>query len=278
MNYLYPIPGAQGNPNAFIADNTGQLGSVDQPLDGRTLVSIDYSQLTPGVTLTAFSFKVVPGGEPQLWIGKPALATAPAKALNFYISGGRSGAQYEVTIITTLGDTERRSDVLNVNMLGDNCGCHQFPMPQAFGDAVSGDGSIIVNESPRFFISGTPPVGAHVLDRWYFTTNGIVYDYISNGLTSGWVESGAGSGNQVKIIKMQPITPDGATSTFTLQAADGSTVNVAGSIDLFVSVDGVWQEGAAQYTAAGNQIMFAEAPTADSSIFIVWFVPVPGAR
>jgi hypothetical protein len=276
QSYPYPIPGSQGNPNAFVADNTGVLGDVDQPLDGRTLVSVDYSQLTPGVTLTSYSFRITPGGEPQLWISGAILGN-PATGLSFYISGGIGGQQYQVTIIVILGDTERRSDVLNVNLLGDGCSC-SLPMPTAWPqDATSSDGSIIVNTAPRFFVSATAPVAPNVLDRWYDTTNGVVLDYISNGLFSSWVVPGGGSGGgggtggSSTIRRINPITPDGTKVSFNLTAIDGTTVTIAADAYLFVSLDGVWQEPTYQYSAAGNIVVFAQAPTADAKIFMLWF-------
>jgi hypothetical protein len=274
QSYPYPIPGSIGNLNAFIADNTGVLGDVDQALDERTLITIDYSQLTPGVTLTGYSFRVSPGGSPQLSIGGSILG---ATSLSFYVSGGIGGRQYQVKVIVTLGDTERRSDVLNVNVLGDGGGC-SLPMP-ALGlkDATSGDGSIIVNEAPRFFVSGTPPVGANVLDRWYNTTDGLVYDYISTGVGTLWslVSSGGGGGggggSSSTIRKLISITPDGATAQFTLTSGDGTPVAITNSSYLMVSQDGVWQEPGLQYVASGSSITFAQPPAADAQIFMLWF-------
>jgi hypothetical protein len=277
MNYQYPIPGSQTNPNAFVADNTGVLGDVDQPLEGRTLVTVDYSQLTPGVTLTGYSFRVSPGGSPQLWVDGSAIGN-PATLLSFYVSGGIGGGQYQVMVITTLGDTERRSDVLNVNVLGDGCACVSVPMPGPwyYQDATSSDGSIIVNTAPRFFVSAWPPVGANVLDRWYNTTDGEVYEYISTGVGTLWVlsgtgGSGGGGGGSAVIRKLVSITPDGATVAFTLTSGDGTTVAIANSSYLMVSQDGVWQEPGLQYVASGDSITFAQAPTADATIFMLWF-------
>lgn len=78
-------------------------------------------------------------------------------------------------------------------------------------------------------------------------------------------------GDGANIVKMNPITPDGTTTIFVLTASDGSTVGIAGANYLFVSVDGVWQEPGVQYTATGDQIAFAQAPTADAAVFMLWF-------
>jgi hypothetical protein len=273
QSYPYPIPGAQANPNAFVADNTGQLGFVDQPLDGRTLVSVDYSQLIPAVTLVGYSFRVAPGGEPQLWVSKPQMGAA---TLSFTVSEGRAGVQYEVTIVATTNNGVR-SDVLNVNLLGDDCGCSSVAPPPYFGDATSSDGSIIVNTAPRFFVSATPPTNPNVLDRWYDTTNAVVFDYISNGLFTSWVVSSSGGGGggsgggSSTIRKLNPIAPDGTIVAFTLTAVDGTMVAITADAYLLVSVDGVWQEPTFQYSAAGNTIIFGQAPTADAHVFMLWF-------
>lgn len=243
-------------------------------------MSIDYSFIYPAVTLTGYSFRISPGGEPQLWVEGVTLVGSPANALNFYLIGGIGGVQYRMKVITMLGDTESRTDMMDINLLGGDCGCGspRITIPYS-SDVVSSDGSIVINEAPRFFVSGTPPTNANVLDRWYNTADGVVYDFISDGPATRWVVSasgGSGGSGRVNLVKILPIHPDGVTTTFVLTTADSSTVNVVGSIDLFVSVDGVWQEGAVQYTAVGNAITFTQAPTADAAIFILWFAPVVG--
>jgi hypothetical protein len=281
MNYYaYPIPGQQANPTAFTADTTHVLGDVDKGVDSRVMVTVDYSQLIPSVTLTGYSFRVEPGGEPQLWIDGSTLGS-PATSLTFYVKGGVSGVQYTVKVVATQADMEIRTDMLYVNVLGDaDCagsGCAGVQPSAPTNGAVSNDGSIITNTAPRFFVSATPPVGANVLDRYYNTTNGNVYDYVSTGLTTEWVEAGTGGGSgggggASNIIQMQPIFPDGVATTFTLTVS-GLTVNIVGSTSLFVSVDGVWQQPVTQYQASGNQIIFGQAPSADSVIFMLWFAP-----
>jgi hypothetical protein len=275
MNYTYKIPGAQTDPNYFTADNTGVLGDLDQPLDGRTLVTVDYSSLAPAITLESYSFRVNLGGMPNLWIEDPAIDTTNV-LLTFYLSGGIGGRQYQVTILATTDDTTVRSDVLNVNVQGDGCGCSLVaPLPY-FGDATSSDGSIIVNTAPRFFVSATAPVAPNVLDRWYDTTNGVVLDYISNGLFTSWVIAGgsgggSGGGGSSTIRRLNPIAPDGVKTSFNLTAIDGTTVMIAADAYLMVSLDGVWQEPTYQYSAAGNIVVFAQAPTADAHVFMLWF-------
>src|SRR5215475_3802216 len=189
--YQYPIPGSTIVQNAFVANNTGVLGDLDQSVDAKTRIIVDYSQLNPAVTLTGYSFRISPGGEPQLWIEATTLGS-PATTLTFMVSGGIGGRQYRLAVDALLNTSEVRTDILNVNIQGEDCGCSIVLPPAPTNNAVSSDGSIITNTAPRFFVSATPPIGANVLDRWYNTTNGNQYDYISTGLTSEWVQAGGG--------------------------------------------------------------------------------------
>lgn len=279
MNYPYLIPSAQSDTAAFVANSTLQLGTYVKPLGARTQISVDYSSAVPPVLINNFSFRVRPGGEPQLWISDSDLG-AGADFITFFIEGGIGGRAYEVVIHTMLASGEVRSDVLNVQVLGgDNC-CPAFVLPALPNqDQTSGDGSIIVNTAPRFFISGSIPVGANVLDRWYDTTTGELYDYISNGITSLWQLAGSGggggggSGSGVIILTIAPIQPDGSTTVFTLTSLLGRPVTITTSNTLFVSVDGVWQQPDVQYAAVNNQVSFVQPPSNDSQVFMLWFAP-----
>lgn len=275
MNYPYPIPNQQGNTAYFYASSGGRLGSYSKPLEANTLITVDYGQLVPTIDPLSFSFRVKPGGSPQLLVGNVLL---DASTVSFNLSGGIGGRAYEVTINSKLGFTDEiRSDVLTVNVQGDDCGCAPVipTYPPGYSGGVSGDGSIIINTAPRFFVSGTPPVGANVLDRWYDTANGDIYDYVSNGIFTYWELATVGGGSSevspATILKINSIAPDGTTTLFTLTAVSGTPVNIVGSPSIFVSVDGVWQEPEVQFIAGGNQINFVNAPSADSAVFMVWF-------
>lgn len=277
MNYVYPIPGAQGDVASFVANTTLVLGTLDKPLDARTLVTVDYSQLTPTVEIENYSFRVRPGGEPQLRLDASAVDVT-LSLLTFYAEGGIAGQAYEIIINAKLANTEVRSDTLMVNVLGgDGCGCMVWPTLSASPGSVSGDGSLIVNTAPRFFVSATTPIGANVLDRWYNSTTGDIYDFVTNGLTSWWEKStvGGGGGYGAQVVTMNPITPDGVTTTFTLTATDGTTVDIPTANTLLVSVDGVWQEPEVQYAASVDQLAFAQPPLLDSIVFMLWLSPPP---
>ena len=277
MNYPYLIPGAQGDPASFVANTSLTLGSLDKPLDARTLVTVSYASVVPADTVESYSFRVKPGGDPQLWIDGASLDTGKT-TLTFFVSEGISGKAYDIVVTAKLASGNIRSDLLTVNVLDDGCDCCAMPMPTyPWGNVVSGDGSVTVNTAPRFFVSATAPIGTNVLDRWYNSTTGTISDFVTNGLTSWWEEAtlGGGGGYGAQIVKMQPIVPDGVTTSFTLVASDSSEVDVLGANTLLVSVDGVWQEPGAQYAASGTLIRFAQPPFSDSIIFMLWLSPPP---
>jgi hypothetical protein len=274
MNYPYPIPGSQTNIAAFVASSTLILGTYDKPLDARTLITVDYTHVVPAITPVIHSIRVAPGGEPQLTIDTVVIA---AGVMTFYLSGGMAGRAYELTITVATGK-EKRSDILTVQMLDDGRDYPSYArsLPPVDG-VVSGDGSVIANSVPRFFLSGTPPVGANVLDRWYDTTSGNIYDYVSSGNKNFWQLMVVGGGGTpptdvATIVKLAPITPDGTTTIFTLRVNTGAPANVITTSDLFVSVDGVWQEPLIQYLASGARLTFTSPPDADSKIFMLWFM------
>ena len=221
-----------------------------------------------------------PGGEPQLHIVKTSLT---GEVLAFTVSGGIAGRAYEVTINMRGAAGNVRSDVLTINLLGDDCGCAPVMpyYPPGYDGTTSADGSVIINDRPRFFVSNNFPVNPNVLDRWYDMTTTNIYDYVSNGLSTYWQITGSGggggggSGGEVSIVSISPIAPDGTTTTFNLTSSQ-SSVSINNANTLFVSVDGVWQEPNVSYAAAGNLIQFTTAPFADSKIFMLWFAPASG--
>lgn len=279
MNYAYAIPGANTDPTSFVANTSMRLGSISQSAEALSTISVDYSALVPAVMVQSYSMRVSPGGSPQLHLAQPFLTPAsPAgKTLTFIMHGGIPGRAYTVKIdaSTSVGI---RTDVLNVNILeGDDGECAAVaPISVAPPPNVSGDGGVYLNSYPRYYVSGTPPDNANVLDRWFDTTTGNVYDFVSDGVKTFWMLSISGSGSiaptdVATIIKMTPIHPDGTTTTFALTATTGQPVIITNTSDLFVSVDGVWQEPFADYIAGSAQITFMGAPLATAKIFMIWF-------
>ena len=278
MNYPYFIPGSQGQPEIFVSNISGVLGSYNKPLDTIIQLLVDYSQLPAPPTIASYSFRVSPGGEPQLKIDRITLDVVNC-LLRFVIQGGIAGRTYNVTIDVIGPSGGVRSDVLTINVLGDDDGACSVVQPLSLVPPpnVSSDGNVYVNTAPRFFASATVPTGGRPLDQWYNTTTGDIYLCVTNGITSYWTLNIPAGGSAITpistatIVKLSPITPDGVTTTFTLTAVTDAPVSVVGTQSLFVSVDGVWQEPLTQYVVDTNQITFVEPPSADSKVFMLWF-------
>ena len=148
------------------------------------------------VTLVSNSFRVKPGGEPQLSIDGVTLDTDKTM-LTFYVSGVSAGRRMRLCQCHVDGRQCSLRLCLTVNVLGDDdCGCMRHALPTyPRGNVVSGDGSVIVNTAPRFFVSATAPVDPNVLDRWYNTTTGTIFMIMSAiGLETSWWEGGDGGG------------------------------------------------------------------------------------
>ena len=77
----------------------------------------------------------------------------------------------------------------------------------------------------------------------------------------------------VTVKRLGPQTPafDGTSTSFVLHCADATVINVTDNAELLISLDGVTQEPAIAFTASGNVITFAAAPSADSYFFGIWF-------
>ena len=275
MNVGYPIPGSNVDQTTFIANSSFELGSYTKAVADGTVLHIDYSKLVPAQTITDFSFRVSPGGSPQLNIASAVIAT---NILTIVMSGGRAGVAYRIEIIG-IGATGTRTDFLDVQLLDDGgCGCEDIATaPLTPVGNVSGDGGMYINTALRYFVSSTVPVDGRIFDRWYNTTTGDIYDFVTDGLKSWWELStlGGGGGYGANVVKMNSLTPDGNTKVFTLTATDGTTVDIIGTNTLLVSVDGVWQEPTTMYSAVDNQLTFIEAPLVGAVIFMIWFSPPP---
>jgi hypothetical protein len=274
----YPIPYSQANTAYFYANSVNNVGTFNKPINDNVQISIDYSKLTPSVAVSKVWFEIEPGGEPPLTINSVVITST---LVTFYVGGGYSDLSYNVTINAVLAGAAIRSDVLVVNVSGeDGCDCSCETNIYADNFIQFGTQNVFVNKYPRFFVSGTAPTNANLLDRWYNILDGNWYDYVTDGRTDFWVLSipstggGGGGGTDttgnITIKKMQPLAFDGVTTAFTLIATDSSVPNVTTSNSLFVSLDGVWQEPDTQFAASGASITFATPPPHDSYEFIIW--------
>jgi hypothetical protein len=281
--YPYPIPGNQSGSArpSYVADATRKFPPLRKSAEEVNIATFDFSQLTPAITVASCWVRVRQGGEPQLIVGPPISnpSDGAPNTVTAHVQGGIPGRAYDVELNVRADLGATYSFQWTVNILGDDCACPPVPPPSDYITLVTGDGMIVTNTAPRFFVSALAPISPQVLDRWYDTSTGNISDFVTNGNLSYWVVGGGGGGGggggSGPIISLLPIYPDGVTTIFTLTAVD-MPVTILASNTLFVSTDGVWQQPVVQYQALDNQINFAEAPSADSVIFMVWFAP-PGS-
>ena len=86
-----------GSLQVYPANGSFSLGAhVKQP-DEQLLVVVDYSEITPLMTLGGYSFSVDVSSNPQLIISYPSIDSANA-GLMFLLSGGIAGQQYNISI------------------------------------------------------------------------------------------------------------------------------------------------------------------------------------
>jgi len=241
MNYAYPIPGSQVQPEIFTSDVSGVLGSYDKPLNAKIQLKVDYSLLPVPPLISTFSFQITPGGEPQLKVSAPAVDIISGDALRFVIEGGIAGRTYTMTINVIGSAGGVRSDVLTINVLGDgDCDC-QIIQPVVNNGLTSPDGSLFVNTGPRLFVSATPPMQARVMDQWYNSITNQVYINVSDGDTSYWVlMSGFTGSAQPSTQTLYYVASTGQTA-FPLSVPDmyGNSVHLIPGMTLSVTKGGL---------------------------------------
>lgn len=197
MTYPYPIPAGVNNTNVayFFANSTNRLGVFIKQVNDLSLISVDYSQLTPGVTLASVeSFIVDQGGNPPLVVSNPGIDVPTTTVLTFLLSNGLAGVQYTLSIVMNLTDSTTRTDILTVNIpsTGDDCcaGAQAVlasPIPFPNVSVISPDGSVYYNQVPRWFLSSSPPINPNVMDQWYNPSTNVYYQYVTDGTTAQWI-------------------------------------------------------------------------------------------
>lgn len=194
MAYPFPLPAGVANSNVayFYANNTNKLNTFIKQVNDLSLISIDYSKLTPVLTLGSIQgFIVNAGGNPPLVVSNPTVDVTD-NILTFLLSNGLAGVQYTLSVIVQMTDNSIRTDTLVVNipstgndLVANPAATPAFIFPNQ--GVVSADGSIYYNQVPRWFLSSTPPVNPNIMDQWYNTATKVYSTYVTNGLVASWV-------------------------------------------------------------------------------------------
>jgi hypothetical protein len=184
MGYSLPSGVVNTDSAYFFADTTLRLGPLVKQLSDQTLVIVNYGQLTPPLTVTAFDFAVDVSSNPALVISY-AHAAAVGSELEFLVSGGIAGQQYNITITVDPGASSR-SDVLTVNIPSSSDDCAQInPVPSLYTQLPLGLAGY-VNSAVRYFWGTQPPANPNVLDQWYNSNNATLYEWVTDGTRLFW--------------------------------------------------------------------------------------------
>jgi hypothetical protein len=89
---------------------------------------------------------------------------------------------------------------------------------------------------------------------------------------------GAAPAGAVNAFKVQPLTPNGVLTAFTLNyihpvSGTPTPCNVGSGAQLQVCLDGIIPEPAIDYTATGATLTMAAAPRADAKFWAIWYSP-----
>jgi Chaperone of endosialidase len=182
----YSLPSGVVNTDSvyFYADTTLAFGPHVKQLNEQVLVVLDYSKLTPALTLIDFAFSVDVSSNPKLVVSYPTI-NPTGKVLSFLISGGITGQQYNITITANPGPTARY-DILTINIPSAADCCDAInPVPELYTQLTPGT-DVYINTGTRFFWGAAPPSNPNVLDQWFDTVNSILYERVTDGTTFFW--------------------------------------------------------------------------------------------
>jgi hypothetical protein len=195
MNTIYPIPipSSQASGMAYFyatqeAGGSYYLGQLLKPLLAKIFVILDYSQLSSGATISSYNFTVDIASVPPLAITGSGLDVTN-KILSFYVAGGIASV-YKLSVNATMSNAEVRTDWIEVTIPDADCGCapgsgSSIPI---FPNQVQPAGNYFVSEQIQYFVAASPPTGANVMDQWYNTATGHLYENVTDGNTTWWMD------------------------------------------------------------------------------------------
>lgn len=253
----------------YALDSTTALGRFSKDAAAAVMCRLDYSKLAipPGAEVESYSIDV--GSNPPLAISTSSY-NQTGKYVDFILSGGIEGQEYNLSI--TITGTITRTDTMIVDVPLATCDCST---PTSGSPNVSqypaGLGTVYINSAIKYTVSNTQPPAANLKDQWYSPSAGVLYEYITDGVTYWWQQIIPTLTTSVATYKLKPITPDGFTKNFTLMTTLNKSPNILASTDLIVSVANVVQNPDVDYRAFQDQIQFTVAPAANSLVFMTWF-------
>jgi hypothetical protein len=225
MNFPAALPVNYSNTAYFYPDETGILGSFTKAPDAKTLVALDYTSLLSALNLNLqnMSYVLDYGTAPQLVISGTTIQ-ADNNIVSFIVSGGLNGVRYVLTISAAMSDGE----TVNIQYLevvvsapgsvAVGCGDPALagrvgvsggpPISNVYQQAslLNGDGTTFGSTFVVFWVSSIAPTTANILDRWYNTQDGLVYERVTDGQSVFWV-AGAQRGTAYTTSPNAPLSP-----------------------------------------------------------------------
>ena len=185
MGYALPSGVVNTESVFYYPDTTFKLGPLVKEPPDQILVVIDYSQIIPAMSITAFDFATDVSSNPELVLSYPQL-NPMGNVLTFLLSGGIVGQQYNINV-RVYSNNFPRTDVLTINTpsFGD-CACTTInPVPRVYSQIpLNSDG--YVNTALRYFYGRTPPANPSLMDYWYDPTVRSLYMWATDGVTFFW--------------------------------------------------------------------------------------------
>lgn len=207
MNMPAALPVNYSNTAFFYPDDTSVLGSFTKAPDAVTMVSLDYTAILQQLNqnLMSISYILNFGSAPQLVVSGTTVQ-ADNNIVSFVVSGGLNGLKYVLQINATMSD----GVTVNVQYLevvvsapgvrGSSCDTAVYgtigvpggpPISTTFQQAsiLNGDGTRFGSSFVVFWVDDKAPPNANILDRWYNTADGLIYDRATDGVSVFWVSS-----------------------------------------------------------------------------------------
>jgi hypothetical protein len=184
MGFSLPSGVVNTNSAYFYADATNVFGTLVKELSDQTLVVLDYSQVTPPITLQSYEFTVDVSSNPALVISYPQL-NATGTVLTFLVSGGIAGQQYNLTVAAN-NELGSRNDALTINVPSSQGACQTInPVPAIYTQVPLGSQGY-TNTAIRYFWGRTPPANPGVMDQWYDPSSKSLSEWATDGVNFFW--------------------------------------------------------------------------------------------
>lgn len=175
-------------------------------------------------------------------------------------TGSSSGGAANIAVLNQ--GVTLTSSVSQINFIGNavtatNSGSNVTVTISGTGGGGSGTGITITT-------STAPPATGNVIgDQWYNTTTNTLYEYLSDGANSFWVDiqtPAVGTATTTSYVT-RSYTANGTGTTYTVTSGCG--VN-----DVLVFLNGVCQTPSTDYTISGAVLTLDAAPTTGTAIQI----------